>query len=280
MRKKEILFLILTFLIFLNYPINTYANIDDKEIHKQAEIRKVSGLATDSDHLINTIQNELNADIYEEYGIYVTDSEKKTLEKLEQIDNFIPRLNEILGFETDNPNQLASFYVDFPKQKVYINFNQRNEKTLSMKDTVLKEFPYPNLVKFDFNSYSESDFETLKEEINNVIETYSSNLTNSKLSVNYKTNKINVEIYPYDQKLVNQLNKNFPGLVKVSEGNDFDEQSRTSLTNYMQGGLLISFNRQDSIDGKYNYCTLGFTAKKGNQEYLVTAGGASIFLCK
>ena len=84
MRKKEILFLILTFLIFLNYPINTYANIDDKEIHKQAEIRKVSGLATDSDHLINTIQNELNADIYEEYGIYVTDSEKKTLEKLLQ----------------------------------------------------------------------------------------------------------------------------------------------------------------------------------------------------
>lgn len=247
--------------------------INTQVIDEQASFRETIGISTSPAHITEVIQESFNKEAYEKYGMYLTDEEFKVFERtLEANDYIVSSLPEIVNSASKSLSEIASYRADFPNQKVYIYFSEETEQTQATQQRIEETFPYPEMLQFENVAYSKKQLEEKIDEISpfmlpgNFSEEYSIN----SLGVNVKENSIDVGIYPYEERFAQELYEKFGEMLIVKEREPLQQQARNSTLNNMQGGLNIAYTR--SVSEGDGDCTIGFTAEKNNQDYVVTAG--------
>lgn len=229
-------------------------------IDSEKSFRKVSGLDTSEEHIRKVLSDNDNAKSFEKYGAFLNKEEINIVEQILEIDQYIPKLLDFIGED-------ATFSVDYPNKKVNIYVTEGNKANQSIKNSLVNSFPYPEMLNYQTVKYSQHELEDLQNKID-----VGSKLGDSFITyagVDIIQNKVKIGIYPYTENAEISIQNLYGDMVIVEEKEASFERSRTTPQYHMQGGLRIGFTKPMSLSGG---CTLGYTATRNGEDYIVTAG--------
>lgn len=241
--------------------------ISEKMVNEEKNFREVSGLNTSKSHIINVIKNKSNKASKGKYGAYLTANEIAQVEKILEIDAYVPNIRKMIGETIDKPSDVAAFAADFKNEKIMIYLTEGNNKTNGVKNRLLNTFPYPDMLEFKYVKYSHLELFKLNKSIS-VGQTLNHSEIVSK-AVNLKENKVEIGIYQYNDEDANILIQKYNDMIMVVPGEIEKVQARSTPQYHMQGGLRIGSTPNRSLT---EGCTLGFTATRNGEDYVVTAG--------
>lgn len=269
-------FLICLFPLFLWGGVNQVSAEDGAElisiekvlIESEKSFRKVSGLEASDEHIFNVIKEHKNEQIKEKFGAYLTDEEVKVVEKIIDINEYIPKLRQIIGESADKPSDIAAFSADYEHHKFIVYLTEGNEQARAIQREIIHTFPDREMLEFKYVQHSALEL-TEKSGDLKVGDLVDKSEVVSK-TIDMIQNKVVVGIAPFDEKVSRTLKEEYGSLIQVIAATYEQEEARTTPLSHMQGGLQIGSTPARST-GR-GYCTLGYTAKKNGVNYLVTAG--------
>lgn len=209
-----------------------------------------------------------NLDSKEKYGAYLNEEEIKAVEKILEIDQFVPIVRSIIGETNVSQSEIASFSVDYPNNKFFIYLTENDRRIQDVQNKLINSFPYPEMLEFKYVKYSHSELSNVTKKIEVGSKVEGSQITASLVDV--VENKVRIGVYPYSEKADEYLKELYGDITIIEEKKPIEEQARTTPQFHVQGGLQIGSTVSRSTGS--GYCTLGYTATRNGEDYLVTAG--------
>lgn len=244
-----------------------------KEKNKQLKYRLENNLST-SDEAILKAMNDPNAErtkntysisLTAEEEAYINERDKQMLEYKTVILNIVRGENEF--------NEVGTFYqVTNTGLKFIVGFSKENEEVERMKSELEKAVPQKLLVIKKVTN-SERELIDVYRKISSEKGYWTEQgVQISGLSLSVKDDIVKVSINPFTDEDRSQLEAYYGNdKIQVKQSNEKIELlARTSKFDTMVGGLAIATTSANSTSDPD--CSTGFTATKGTDRFVVTAG--------
>lgn len=281
-----ILILLLLFGTFSTSVLNAEAGINSLEdsIRLENALEKRVEFGLSNDESARTMSN--NKSISKKYGIYLSSSEEEALTKrFEQQDKLIPEIKKYINSMPEINEKYLGLYIDQANgggiQVVIKSQDDSLQKSTVSEVTYLKEqfenkfiteFP----VSFKEGFYSEKEIEDVTKSVSENIALITKNIDlryvtadfiNQKVKLGIAKSKLDIE---YTLSMISSITQQNRSLFEIEELDDsFSpvDNSRTTTTSPLQGGLTI-----DSSPSTSGRCTLGYSAIDANSNpYVLTS---------
>ncbi len=280
MKKLKLLLFLTALLFFGNFNGEVKADVipelpfgvTKEEYLDQKSFRDIHGLDT-SDEAIFTALNQSNfvSTYYSDYDIRLSLSERKIVQDIEAMTDYLADAEEIIGTNEEEYSELASVYLDTRKQGiVHINIKEDwkgSGKVDKIVDEINDSTPIKEKIKVSYVKFSEQDLRDRQEKI--VLDDKLSLLGITSVYVHYEKNTIGVDVKELNPEIIATIKELYGEDIYIEESSGEIEHGRTDRVNYMEGGLAIGRNTSPA-----GSCTFSFSVRKlsSGENNFVTAG--------
>lgn len=264
----------------------------ERVIEKQIRYRTSNNLDASYEAIQKALNSENGRSTVPKYGVALTEEEDEYITNrdnlMEKYGKQISKLlkeNGIKAYKGLNKeilveySDVATFHQERANGlKFVIGFSEENEKTIKLREKIEEMVPTEYL-EFKKVNHSEAELVEAYETINKV--SRDNDIQLAYASVDIKNNVVNVEVENMEN-LMNVLQESLSiksmvsskhNIFNIKEGKlRIQSEARTTKLDTMAGGLLIDDSSYDSIHATGAYCTIGASAKKDSNRFVVTAG--------
>lgn len=270
-------------------------NFNDAVVQKHKKYREANNLDYSNEAIQKALKSSNAPSTILTYSIALTEEEESYIRErdalmVEYADPISSLLKENGITKTTGPNNevvetystIGTFYQEKKNGlKFIVSFSESNERVDQVKKSIEELVPAKYL-EFRNANFSEAELVDAYENLMN--ESRQSGIQIEEAEVAIKENSVVVKAE--DTATVNLIEKNSlqdrtslnsspdnqPSIFKIVTGkSNTQAEARNSKLDTMVGGLLISDSVQKSTDS-IGFCTLGTTATKGTDRFLITAG--------